>query len=611
MPDQPSADTGTNAAQEQALLDALLQQVNAAHQLLRTQRDTLRKRGMNISIEPLDRLRILRDSMNTLMRLRLENRQELRALRALADTTAVINSPQSPNDVLNQVMDTVIALTGAERGYVVMRNLETGAFEYRVARGMDQSELNEKVISSTIVTSVIETGQPILTDNASEDERYERQDSIVSNMLRSVLCVPLKVRDEVIGVVYCDNRLVVNLFKQHELDTLTAFANQAAVAIENARLFEDMRLRLREVSELRDRMNNLFRSVASGIITIDHDNRILICNAAGEKMIGQPNIQGHLLADVLPPLERGFYDALDRVRDGGPQELFEVIPRMPDGMIRYWNVIISALRGMDSNSNGAHNGNGQGGVAIVLDDMTEKKTGESKLSEVKRYLPVALVENIRFIDDADMSGQERDVSVLFADVRGFTTFSERLAPGELMQIINKYLSLASDAINFYEGIVDKYMGDAVTGLFNTQLNPQEDHAVRVVQAAVQLVYDLHGLHEVLPEDQRLYYGIGIHSGPAVLGNVGGKDRKEFAALGEAAVIAKYLQEQAGPGQIIISGATHALVGHLYVCAQHTEISRPKVEFEGVPMYRVIKRRKNTGSLLMDKELRELIKGKGD
>ena len=67
-------------------------------------------------------------------------------------------------------------------------------------------------------------------------------------------------------------------------------------------------------------------------------------------------------------------------------------------------------------------------------------------------------------------------------------------------------------INLFEGVVDKYMGDAVTGLFNTPLNPQSDHALRAVRAALSMVYDVLALHEVLPEDQRLFYGIGIHTG---------------------------------------------------------------------------------------------------
>ena len=85
------------------------------------------------------------------------------------------------------------------------------------------------------------------------------------------------------------------------------------------------------------------------------------------------------------------------------------------------------------------------GAVLVLDDLTEQREREAQLTHVRRYLPLALVENIRSEDLAALGGQERMITVLFADVRGFTTFSEQLEPERLMEIINKYMSVASDA----------------------------------------------------------------------------------------------------------------------------------------------------------------------
>ena len=236
--------------------------------------------------------------------------------------------------------------------------------------------------------------------------------------------------------------------------------------------------------------------------------------------------------------------------------------------------------------------------------ITEQKKSETQITEARRYLPVALVESMRGVDMSEVKIEERQISAMFADVRGFTTFSERLEPEELMTVINKYLSLASDSINLFEGIVDKYMGDAVTGLFNTQLNPQTDHPQRAIQAAMQLVMDLHAMHEVLPESERLFYGIGIHSGDAVLGNVGGKDRREFSALGEATDICKYLQEQAGPGEIIISEAVYDMVRDTFIC-EPAEVKRPKKGYEHINCFSV-KRRKTGTSLFVDEELLALL-----
>jgi len=163
------------------------------------------------------------------------------------------------------------------------------------------------------------------------------------------------------------------------------------------------------------------------------------------------------------------------------------------------------------------------------------------------------------VDFSTLGGQERLVTVVSADVRGFSTFSEQLEPEVLMEVINKYLSVASEAINLQEGIVDKYLGDCVTGLFNTQLNEQDDHVMRAVRSALAMFYDVRALHEVLPEAQRLNFGIGIHTGMSVLGNMGSADRREFTALGDAMDLSKLLQENAGPAEIMLSEATYELV----------------------------------------------------
>ena len=581
-----------------AKLRDVSKQINDIMGLLRNQQDMLRQRGINLPSGSIDNLRALKKRLDTLQKTIVDSQQELKSLRALAETTALINSAQKTGEVLNQVMDTVIALTGAERGYIVLKNADTHELEFRVARGMDQSTLDGSkgmIVSKTIVNTVADTGEPVLTDNASKDERYESQESIVGFQLRSILAVPLKVRDEVLGVVYCDNRFLQGLFKHTELDVLTAFANQAAVALENARLFESTQARLHEITELRDRMMNLFTSIASGVLTINEEAQILVCNATMAEIAQVTDVIGKPLNEAMPPMPDAFYQMIDEVRRSGTQLTREIVVTI-NGKPRDWTVIASPLRGDHDTQ----------GVAMVIDDLTEYKKSQSQLVEVRRYLPEALVRNMATLDITKIESQERDITAMFADVRGFTSFSENLEPEDLMRVINKYLSIASDSIGLFEGIVDKYMGDAVTGLWNTQLNPQLDHANRAVQAAMQLVLDLHAMHEVLPDDERLFYGIGIHTGEAVLGNVGSKGRKEFSALGDATDVCKYLQEQAGPGEVIISQATFESVSDIWECERCTEIVREKKGYEDVVFYRVLKRKKGSSTALIDDELLALL-----
>ncbi|MEO5886267.1 MAG: HD domain-containing phosphohydrolase, partial [Anaerolineales bacterium] len=141
------------------------------------------------------------------------------------------------------VMDTLIALMRAERGFLMLRDPKDGILKPEISRGIDHLNLDEEIIkvSQTIVRKVSSTGDSVLTTNAQADPRFENQMSVATYQLRSILCAPLKLRNEMIGVIYVDNRAHSGIFRESDLELINAFADQAAVAIDNARLFEDLK----------------------------------------------------------------------------------------------------------------------------------------------------------------------------------------------------------------------------------------------------------------------------------------------------------------------------------------------------------------------------------
>lgn len=164
-----------------------------------------------------------------------------RQLGALVGVGSVINSSLGLKQVLEEVMDRLIALMGAERGFLMLRE-SNGDLAVRIARGIDREDLNKEAfaVSNTIVGRVVETGEAILTTNAQDDPRFGQQVSVAAYHLLSILCAPLKIKDDLIGVIYVDNRARSGIFRNDDLGLISAFANQAAVAIDNARLFDDL-----------------------------------------------------------------------------------------------------------------------------------------------------------------------------------------------------------------------------------------------------------------------------------------------------------------------------------------------------------------------------------
>jgi putative nucleotidyltransferase with HDIG domain len=169
----------------------------------------------------------------------LDERQ--RQVGALVGVGSIINSSLGLERVLEKVMDTLISLMNAERGFLMLRE-PTGEFKVRIARGIDNVNLEEDAfaISNTVVRRVVESGETILTTNAQEDPRFGEQFSVAVYHLLSILCAPLKIKDDLIGVIYVDNRVHTGIFSADDLGMISAFANQAAVAIDNARLFDDL-----------------------------------------------------------------------------------------------------------------------------------------------------------------------------------------------------------------------------------------------------------------------------------------------------------------------------------------------------------------------------------
>jgi len=168
--------------------------------------------------------------------------QEREHLRILLEVGQALNSTLDLEEILNRAIDMILEATRGERGFLMLYEQRAGAepqLDFKVARNMDRQSITDPAfeISRSIVTHVATTGQPVLTTDARTDPRFGDQASVIGRGLRSILCVPLSVKDRLTGVIYVDNRVKTGLFTQRDLDFLVAFANQAAMAIENARLY--------------------------------------------------------------------------------------------------------------------------------------------------------------------------------------------------------------------------------------------------------------------------------------------------------------------------------------------------------------------------------------
>jgi len=493
----------------------------------------------------LEGIRELEASLSRISEVLVPFEQRFSHLQALAGIGQIVNSTLEVDEVLQIVMDTIVRLTEAERGFLMLRN-EQGEMETRIARNWEQESINksEFAISRTIVDRVIQGGEAVLTTNAREDPRFGGQESIIAFNLRSILCVPLMVKTDLIGVIYTDNRIRTGIFSEGDRDLLIAFANQAAVSIENARLFSSLKRTFEEVTELKNLMDDVFASIASGVITADVEDQITLCNRAASSILGQApiDIVGKKLSDILPTFADDIEPHLASVRDSEqPIVGLELSQSIPQRGHVDWHFNLSPLKDAGQKTQG---------VAIVLDDLTERKRLEGQRKLFERMVSPAVIDQLD-PNSLQLGGKRTGITAIFADVRGFTSFSESHDPEKLVTILNRYLGAMAEAVLSQEGTIDKFMGDAIMAWYNAPI-PQEDHTLRAVKTALAIRDSFENLYKELPKDEHLAFGAGIHYGDAILGLIGTDRRLEYTAIGDTVNTAKRLQENSAKNQIIIS-----------------------------------------------------------
>jgi len=568
--------TDSIASKELADLRKLALDIKA---LLSSQKDALSKAKLSLPPGVSDGLTQLAASLDRIGRTVSEQEQERMQLQALAEISSVVNSSLDLTTVLNEVMDTIVKLTGAERGFLMLKNDVTGELDFRIARNVDRETLQASSfeISRSIVNRVAQSGEPVVTTNAQEDPRFGKQESVVAFNLRSILCVPLKMKGELTGVIYADNRVRTGLFNERDRDILAAFSNQAAVAIVNARLFESVKRSLDEVTSLKNLLDNVFDSINSGVITTDVTDAVTLCNRAAESIlnINAKNALGGQYDIVLPPFDGKLGRTLSDVKTSDKVESYEVSPTLPGRGQVDLSLSLSPLKDANRITQG---------VAIVLDDQTEKKRLRSKFELFQRMVSPAVIERLN-PNRLKLGGDRQLVTCLFADIRGFTNFSERLDPVVLLDILNRYLGAAADAVLLHEGTLDKFLGDAVMAIFNAP-EQQEDHTMRAVRAALNMRYDILALHEVMEPQYRLAFGIAINVGEAVVGLVGTKMRLDYTAIGDTINTAKRIQENAKAGQVLLSESTYEQVKS-WVVVNMLEPMKVKGRVQPVQVYELL------------------------
>jgi adenylate cyclase len=502
-----------------------------------------------------------RDALNTSI-INLEQKRD--ELATLYEIARMLNSTLGFDEVLRLVMDQVIEVVGAERGFLVLLDPATGDLRFEIARdkqahSIDASAFNFQISRST-VERVVRTRQLIMTSHDAQVELSEAE-SVLMHGIRSIMCAPLMVRDTCIGAVYVDSRIVAGLFLPKQGDLLMAFCRQAAIAIDNARLFADLNLALRKVEEDKQYMDNIFASIANGVITTDSAGVIIKFNDAAGFIL---NI------NPLAVVGRPYQEVFSMRPQVGLSELLQnafrqhehgtVVPHSVDCEIPGRGPVNLSLHASSlRDAQGNHIG-----MALVVDDQTDLRAARAKAEEIRRIFGRFVNPNVvkRLIEDPralHLGGEVKEITVISADVRGFTSLSERLPSEEVMNLLNTYLDIMVKEIWEENGTITGFWGDELLAVFNAPLD-QEDHTLRAVRAAWKMRMAVMAHQQSHHQDYPIAFGFGVNTGEAMVGNIGSRElMQNYTVIGDAVNVAARLQKNASDNNVLLNLSTFTRV----------------------------------------------------
>ncbi|MCS6839204.1 MAG: GAF domain-containing protein [Roseiflexus sp.] len=387
-----------------------------------------------------------------------------------------------------------------------------------------------RILAETVVLSapqVLSAADALLAPCASD---------LATAGVTALALAPLLAGGKQIGLIALDVSGHERQFQSTDLTLLETVASLLAQVIENACLY-------REVEDERSTLGAVLRSAADPILLIDSQSRLVLANPAAEQRLHLTGAIGRLVDDAVS--NRDLIHALNDASPNG-QSVTEVT--LADGST--FNVSVAPVRSADDSLIGR---------VAVMQDITaikelERAEQERLRAMFRRYVSPQVVEEVLAGGGEFGVPRECDIVVLFADIRGYTTLAEGLAPQVLVhQILNRYFTAMTETLYKYGGTVDKFLGDGLIGVFGVPI-ARDDDVPRSLRAAVDLQLAFADLRKDWRRDLGLDLGmgVGVAYGPALVGNIGSPQRLDYTVIGDVVNTANRLSGLARADQIIVS-----------------------------------------------------------
>ena len=444
----------------------------------------------------------------------------------LLDVVSLIASEIHLDPLLAKIVVAATQLLDADRGSLFLYDPSRNELYSRVAGGLASSPLRFPA-NAGIAGECFSTGTPISIDDAYDDPRFNPEvDKGTGYRTRNILCMPISTKGgNKVGVMEILNKKR-GPFTFNDQRRLVALCAQAAVSLENAQLFE-------EVNNSHNYNESILRSMSNGVITLDASNVISKINDSAIRILRRsgPELVGRTALDVFGERNNWVIRGLEKVSGAGKTDITVDTDLLVQGHEAVSvNLTTVPLRNMRDEAIGS---------MLIMEDITREKRLRNTMS---RYMNKAVMDQLLESGDAVLGGVGREVSVLFSDIRDFTTMSERLGARETVAMLNEYFTDMVDVVFAHNGILDKYIGDMLMAVFGSVLSSGEDadNAVAVGSNMMVALRELN-FRKAASGHEPIRIGVGISTGHVVAGNIGSPKRLDYTVIGDRVNLAERLQ----------------------------------------------------------------------
>jgi adenylate cyclase len=469
-------------------------------------------------------------------------------LRRLMEVSASITSEVRLDALLRKVVEATSRFLGADRSTLFLHDPRSGQLWSMVAEGMETREIrmaSDQGVAGDSFTS----GREVIVNDPYADPRFNRAvDEATGYRTRAMLAVPIVTRDgRRLGVMQALNRTDGRPFDAADVARMRAFAAQAAVAIDNASLFSG-------IVAARNYAESILASMSGGVITLNADGAVETINAAAARIleVEAEAVKGLPAADLLTGANAWLVGELEAVaRDGAVRAMLDVEAQTAHGRAISVNLSIVPLV----------NEGAPAGLLVLFEDISQDKRLRGAM---RRFMSQKVVDQVLERQDELMFGADCTASVLFADIRNFTSMAESLKARETVDMLNEVFAELVEAVGVHDGVVDKFIGDAVMAVYGAPISSGRD-PLNAVDSAAAMMAMVSALNQrrAARDQAPLRLGIGVATGEIIAGTIGSPKRMDYTVIGDSVNLASRLQDltkQYGVGVILDEATARALDG---------------------------------------------------